>query len=449
MAKDRMRTMTIGIAAGEQGLVATLRLAGRTVCEAVPVPDVSAGADATLNGDTAAIATASAADRSAALFAAMAQLRERLDSVAGRSTAGARVHVALLPPLAEARLLALPPMRDREAAAVVSRDAARHFLAVPAPRATAVAPRRQPAAPVLAVAAGTALMDVISTAITHAGWRVAGFCSAHAAWTAAATRRGIEAVVAVHGPAAHVIVLDAGAPAALRRMPGQALDECVAAAGQQPGAVRIFAAPADHAALAARFAAAGWSVEPRQHDAAATAALNADASQAKLVTAGADSARRGVEQRLAVRLAAAAVMLLIGAAAVELWGEHRELDAVRERRAEIRGEVEPLLARRDSIEHLLATTGEVDAAAQHAHRWTAALYDIAMLLPEESYLTRLYSVGDTITIEAEGARAGAALQALRAARSLRDARLVGVVDRELADGATAVERFRISARLSR
>jgi hypothetical protein len=71
-----------------------------------------------------------------------------------------------------------------------------------------------------------------------------------------------------------------------------------------------------------------------------------------------------------------------------------------------------------------------------------------VLLPHETHLTRLHTTGDTITVEAEGNRAGATLQALRSAASLRDARLLGGVERELADGATAVERFRLSARLA-
>ncbi|MCI0432682.1 MAG: hypothetical protein L0271_03385, partial [Gemmatimonadetes bacterium] len=54
-----------------------------------------------------------------------------------------------------------------------------------------------------------------------------------------------------------------------------------------------------------------------------------------------------------------------------------------------------------------------------------------------------------LVIEASAARAGEAMQALRRAGSLSDLRLEGVVDRDLADGSTAVERFRLSALLRR
>jgi Tfp pilus assembly protein PilN len=245
-----------------------------------------------------------------------------------------------------------------------------------------------------------------------------------------------------------VLQLDNGICRSLRRVPVTDLDDCVRAAGEPAGAVRIFADAGLHTSIAAHFSAAGWRAEPRQHSAATAAALHAHNATLRFVSDSADASRHSHERRVAVQVAAAAVALLLGAAALELWGVHRELGMIRERRADIRQDVEPLLAQRESMDALLLGTAEVDAAARRAPQWTAALYDLAMLLPEEAHLTRLYTVGDTVTIEGEGARAGAALQALRSARSLRDARLVGVVDRELADGTTAVERFRISARLA-
>jgi hypothetical protein len=60
----------------------------------------------------------------------------------------------------------------------------------------------------------------------------------------------------------------------------------------------------------------------------------------------------------------------------------------------------------------------------------------------------LFASGDTVELEAAGSRAGEAIQALRAASLFRDVRLQGVVERELENGETVVERFRVSARLA-
>jgi hypothetical protein len=295
-----------------------------------------------------------------------------------------------------------------------------------------------------------------------AGWRVGTVGAAYGAWTAAAAGAvaaapkgpALRAVVAVEAGTAHVLQLAGGAVSALRRLPAGALDEVVAAAGAEvgtvaeAGTVAVFADATSRDALADRFRAAGWTVAAPPWSAAEAAARYAHAAGPRLVAAAAVAEQRRLERHGAVALAAAAVVLVIGAGIVELWGARRELDAVRGRRAEIRAAVQPLLALRDSMDAYAADAAGIDALAAAAPRWTGALFDVAMVLPSETHLTRLYATGDTLIVDAAGARAGAALQALRAAGTLRDVRLIGVIDRELADGATAVERFRLSARLA-
>jgi Tfp pilus assembly protein PilN len=200
-------------------------------------------------------------------------------------------------------------------------------------------------------------------------------------------------------------------------------------------------------ALVRQFAGAGWSIAPRTDNAPDSAARHAAGAQLRLATSAMVALRRARERTTAVRLAVAAVVLVIAAAVVEMWGANRELDAVRGRRAEIRSQVSPLLAMRDSIDRLDTQAADVESAGRASPRWTAALFDLALLLPPETWLTRLYATGDTLIVDAQGERAGAALQALRGSGALSDARLVGVVDRELADGATSSERFRIRARV--
>lgn len=394
-----------------------------------------------------------AGDVAAALHGAISALRAALDAAFGVELAGATADIALLPPLAETRLLQLPPLRPAEAAAVIRRDANRYFLDVPAPLLVAVPDaKRAPGVPLLAGAASADLVEAIRAAVTAAGWRCRIITTADAAWLAAATER-TAAVIAVHGSTAHIIRVDNGAPVALRRVPASQTEEVVAAAGAA-GAAQLFVAPAERDALRAALGARGWleSVDM----AAPVASSSADVAAARfagrstivITPATAVAERRDTERRVAVRLAVAAVLLLVASAAVELWGAARELDEVRGRRAEIRAQVGPLLAARDSLELLSMRAVDVENVARTAPRWTGALFDLAMLLPHESYITRLHATGDTLVVDGEGVRAGAALQALRGAGSLRDAQLLGTVDRELADGSTALERFRLRARLA-
>jgi hypothetical protein len=414
------------------------------------------------------------------LTAAFAAVAERL-GIAGRA---AQASFVLMPPLCDARLVPLPPLRQAEAEAVLRRDAARHFVNGAYPRAIGVklpAARRGGtsrgaeggadagagsgtsgggagraagiAAPALAAAAPVALLEAVHAAAAAVGWRVRSIGPAHAAWLAHAERAsrgngaGSAAVVAVVGGTAYVACAAAGARAARRRVPVAAAAEVVAACGDGGGVATLLGEPAGRARLAEAFVRAGWTVsDTGTSDPAAASATDASHALPALLPPSEYAARAARANRLARRLAAAAVVLLIGAAGVELRGAARALDTLRDRRAAIRADVAPLLAARDSLDRLEARAAAIDGLTGGSPRWTRVLFDVALLLPAESHMTRFVASGDTVEIEAAGARAGQALQALRDAGTLRDVRLLGVVDRELSEGATAVERFRIGAR---
>lgn len=423
----------IGLAIGTDAVTGVLRLKRGVHVATVP----------------AALSGADAAD---ALGSALPALRRELESAAGTSLSAATVHVTLLPPLADVRLLQLPPLRTAEALAVLRRDAGRHFLAVPAPRVVGVRMSRRSGVPALAAAAGEALVNGVRAAVAGNGWRTASVAPAAAAW-AAARSGNAHAIVAAVGDAVHVIGTTDNGVHALRRVPAQDTAELVRVAGEVhggvPGTVLIFADGQQRDTISHALTAAGWTPVGRHASAAEVAARFANDADLELVSSGFAAERRLQETRIAARLAVAAVLMLLATAAVELWGARRDLTAVRTRRAEIRATVEPLLALRDSVDRLSTTLGDIDSIAQEIPRWTGALFDLAMLLPAETHITRLYATGDTIIIDAVGARAGNALQALRDAGTLRDVKLLGSVDRELTDGATTSERFRISARLAR
>jgi Tfp pilus assembly protein PilN len=140
--------------------------------------------------------------------------------------------------------------------------------------------------------------------------------------------------------------------------------------------------------------------------------------------------------------------LVVAAAGANLWGTYHELDAVRAERLEIADRVGPLILARDSLRRLNDRIQATENLWANTPRWTPVLVELASLLPRDSYLTALYASGDTIELEAAGSRAGEAIQALRAAGLFQDVRLQGVVERELENGETVVERFRVSARLA-
>jgi Tfp pilus assembly protein PilN len=197
-------------------------------------------------------------------------------------------------------------------------------------------------------------------------------------------------------------------------------------------------------------AAAGWQIESDESEggAAAAAAYFAGRSSLELIPQSLAVERQQRQRRRALQFAALAALFVIGAGAIELWGARRELATIRARRAEIRQDVTPLLAVRDSLntlEQRLTQIGGLQAAAPH---WTSALFDLAMLLPADAYLRSLRASGDTLVIEASGSRAGETIQALRSAPTLRDVQLRGQVERLLEDGSTAVERFTLQARLA-
>lgn len=435
----RSGTGRIGIAIAADGIGAILRRGDAVHVEHVAPPD-----DAPL-------------DANGSMDAAFAGLAARIAAVLGREPAGVSLDVALLPPFTDARLVPLPPLRRAEAEDVLRRDAARHFVGGAGPRTVAVHRtgatdrRTDGPAPVFAAAAPAVFLDAVHAAARRAGFRVHRFTPAHAAWIAAAQRLAGPAgadnpisIVAVDGDVVHAMRVERDAVVVLRRIPAGDVAGIGAAIGAGPGTACVFADHADR--LLAALTAAGWNVV-RGGGSARAAAEYAGAGTLELVP---DAVRAERDERLrarARRLATAAALLLVAAAAVHAWGAHRQLEAVRREREAIRADVAPLLATRDSLDRLRERTDALRALAA-APQWTRAIFDIAMLLPADAWVLSLRATGDTLIIDAEGARAGAALQALRTAASLRNVAIQGTVERELEDGATALERFTLRARLA-
>jgi hypothetical protein len=382
----------------------------------------------------------------------------RLGEMLGRPIRAARVRVVLLPPLADVRLVPLPPMRPSEAEMVIRRDAARYFLGDAVSRVVGVAmpPRQKANAPVLAAAAPVTTAEAIRSACGFLGWRLEAILPAHTAWLGRAARvtqgRQTAGVVLAADGDTIIVIRFAGSVSSIRRLPALTAADLAEAAGSGPGTAVVFADRAMRDALSHALSASGWmvaggSAEPQS--ALEAAAAGAADSIIELVPPTLAAQRRDRARTNAWLIAAAAVVLLIGAGLVELWGAKRELSEIRAERQAIREQVTPLLQARDSVSRLESRALNIERLEQESPRWTRALFDLALLLPADTHVTTMRTAGDTLVAEATGDRASAALQALRRSGSLEDIRLVGPVERELEAGETATERFRFSAILTK
>lgn len=434
----------IGIALGGDVLVARWK-EGETVAEVVVPVRLPAGRE----------------DPASALAAAFGTLRERVG-------VRARVSLALLPPLCEVRLVALPPVRVHEAEAVLRRDRARHFLhaSVPAVVGVLAAPRARAAGrgeetgpsplPVLAASAPRALAEALHGAVFSQGWRLDRIVPGQTAWIAALDAAGrsvpaavgVRAVVAVLGETAHVARVDGGAPDRIRRLPVASLADVVAAAGPLPGAVLVLDGEGKDAPLTGAFRAAGWAVAQRPSgsaDPARAAADHAAVAGAELVPPSLELARRDRSRTVGRRMGVAAVLLIVAAAALGIWDAGRDLRELRAERAALRPSVEPALAAREELETLESRLASIGAIQTGSAGWTFALVELSVLLPEDVHLVAIQAAGDTVVVEASGFRAGDALDALRRASSFGDVRLEGSIQRDLQAGTTGRERFTLSA----
>jgi len=415
-------------------------------------------------------------DPSPALRQGLGRLEDALRASAGtpaEAELGARLVVALLPPLSEARIVALPPLRPDETDAVLRREAPRHFLGRGRPLVVAgarfgAAPPDAPS-PVLATAASRPLLDALHRATEARGWRLERIVAAHAAWThalreafpataTAAAEEGaahaapsVRLLVAILGDTAHLVRMTGGHADGVRRVPSGDLAALVQAAGNDPGRALLLADEGATGPLAAALKDAGWVVAPPKGEAtgaAVAAALHAEAALPELVPAALVRVRAERSRRTTTRLLAASVMVLAASAVVHLWGAAQAYRSVQAERAELRQAVRPALAARDSLDDINLRLEGLRSLGRESARWTFSLVELAMLLPSDTHLISLRAAGDTAVVEAVGGRAGDALAALRAAPTLRDVRIEGQIQRDLEGGTTSRERFTLSAVLA-
>jgi Tfp pilus assembly protein PilN len=297
------------------------------------------------------------------------------------------------------------------------------------------------------------LLEAARVALGEIDWKGASFSAGHAAWIeAASATKGTppKAVVSVVGDTAHVLLLEGADPVAVRQIPAADRASVVNALGGGSGRVLVLADPRAFEDLGAALAKnglmavrdpEGWpGVEEGTAGRAATGVL-------ELVPPTLADERREKGRKVTGALVGAALALLLASFGAQLWGAYRELGAIQGKRASIRSEVAPLLSARDSLNILTTQIQSMEELSRRSPVWARSLVELAALLPEDTYLTGFFASGDTVELEAAGAQAGEAIQVLREAGLFREIRLQGLVEREMENGETVVERFKLWARL--
>jgi hypothetical protein len=422
----RRRRLQVGVAIGREGMVAVAD--GTTE----PIATVRMQADRCTHRDVA----------------------EAFISLAGAlPCANVDLHVVLMPPLATVRRVSLPPLRHRVLATVLRRYARQYVPLSGAVTAGASNGRGMRAAPnPLIAAASEELVVSIHDATLPAGVRTASVRDACGAWIAAArqdTPATHDAVAVVH-VAGQTLVLTGRADAVdtIRRAPGTPSLEALL---PQPAEGPFVDETRTCVVLGLQPAPVhGWVFQEQRVPADVVAASWAARSASPLLVPEAVRVAQLVRTRRAARrMARAAACVLVLAGAVETAGLHFRLAALRSDRTEIRATVTPVLAIRDSLDALrtrLATLASMDDGTV---RWTDVLFELAMLLPRDAYVTQLAGDADSLLVAGTAVRAAHAVEALRNGSTITMPQFSGAIRRELREGEDPLEHFTLVARLPR
>lgn len=388
------------------------------------------------------------------LRAALAEMRTALGS-------GRPLHLSLLPPLAQSRILEFPRLTSAELRAVLGRSVDRYFPGITEPQTTgAVALRRggKGPFPVLATTASAHTVEALLGAAENAGWVVATITAAAVSWPAGAVRvwpelrKGDAGLIVIEDSVVHVHALTNGMVTKLRRVRLDVWDSTMISS---TGPVAVVGATEEVSMLRAELCASGiavlappeWSVTP-----AILAALGAPHGSAlEVLPPRVYDARLSAARRLTRRLVGVAAALVFLAGAMHLWGLHREITAVEAERESIRADVQVAIEERELLDGLQARLAALSDLEGSSPRWSTVITELAVRLPRDAHIRSLRAVGDSLVLEGDATRSVGVFEALQQApafRSVRASAPIQQVRREGEDGAS-VERFTLGARISR
>jgi hypothetical protein len=375
-----------------------------------------------------------------------------------------RLTVALMPPLAEARSVDLPQLRDEELRQLLARGAGKYFATargqqvVGAVRASGSA--KGTTVPVVAVAAGARLVSAIQDAATAAGWELEGIIPAEAAWSAAAAQsggRGGSQLLVAHADRTDLLTVRDGRLAGIRRFrtggdDARLIADAFPAGVRQLGMVGNADARREVArVLTARGLAAealpGIAPELSDSPDFLAAAFATPLAQPVLVTDAMRATQLARIRAVTTRLGMAAGLLLVASLGIEWWGLKRELNSVRAERAALASQISSTLVGRTTVENAfrqLAALGIEERATPH---WSGIIAGLSQRLPVEAYLTGFRGRGDSVSVDGLAEHAARVFDAIDKVPSLTEVRSAGPVRIETPEDGPPMERFAIAARV--
>lgn len=383
------------------------------------------------------------------------------------TTGGERISISLMPPLAEVRGVELPPLRDDEAERVLMRAAGRYFVTARQPQIVGLVQggrSSRAAGTVVAAAAPARLVAAIRAAARDAGLSVDAIGPAEAAWTAAATNLwpaladGAALAIVTHRDRTDLFRLERGRLASVRRFrPGVAdvdaiLDVAHSGSVSSRPRIAVLGAREERGALTRALAAHG--VQSLGPDARGSGGGDPDVLAAEFAGAGAGPTFRSDETRAAwsaaawrvtALVAAAAVIFAVAGAALQLWGVHRQLDAVRAQRAQLAPRLSATLIGRSSVEAVTRNVMGLNAVERASPGWAHTIAALTSAMPDGAYLTAFRTRGDSIVVEGLAEQASDVFNAMEQLPQLANVRAGAPVRRELQDDLTPLERFTIIA----
>lgn len=378
-----------------------------------------------------------------------------------------RLTVALMPPLAEARDVDLPPVSEAEVLQLLGRSATKYFVSARGPQVVGAVQGRRAnddgESSTVAVAASSRLLNAIHDAVAAAGWTLEAVIPAEAAWGAAAARwtarkKGRAQLLIAHADRTDLLHIEDSRLVGLRRFRVGAADASLIAQASSNGAgpLSVVGTPDARRELTRQLAAAGITVDTpagvvaevaENPDLLAAAFAGPDAAP-RLVTESARARAAARVRSVATRIAVAAGFFVLAGAGTELWGARRELNSIRAQEARIKDQLSVTYVGHATVQatyNQLTALANADRSAPH---WSAVIASLSDHLPPEAYLTAIRVSVDSIQIDGRAKHAQAAIDALAHTPVLVGSRVTGPVRRVTPPDGPAYEEFRVGGRLA-
>ncbi len=390
----------------------------------------------------------------------------------------ATASIALLRPLAQSKVIAVPPLRRRDLRSLVSRNARRYFITAAEPVITDVQrwgmSRAGKPTPAVAACADARVVDVIHRSVAQAGLHVDFITAAPLALAELIRRRVPQvrrgpAVVTVASPGwCEGIAMTLGRPSAFEPWPDRTGTEVSPFSARMSRAAAGRAGTEDAAPTVVLVASSEERDGVEEHlrrelgeevihlpdalsdlDPEAVAAFGAAVMREDAPALLPGPLRREQRQRETKRmavLAVAAVVLLCVAAGTRLWDLRRELEAVTVSRQVLAPRVAEVVELRRALSMVDAVVdgmAQVEASAVH---WTPVVAALAEALPDSAYLISMSADGAELQLAGVAKAASVIVPALEASPLLREVSLTAA---RRGSGPQAGEQFDVGLALER